>query len=222
MALADDILAGIDSGTLNDIAQQVGVEPDKLQGIIRDSLPALLGGMEHNVQSGEGAASLANALGQHADANPLGDMGALINGALGSGIIEKVLGGAAPNVSEAIGSKAGASGVDVEKILKIVAPIVMAYLAKTTHERRQGRPRGRAAGGPEREYRGQGPVAGPRVDPGLDPRQPLGQLLVLFLADQARLGHRALGEEAVDRLGDAPVARGVGRVAVALAGDQHA
>ena len=130
MALADDILSGIDSGTLNDIAQQVGVEPDKLQTIIRDSLPALLGGMEQNVQSGDGAASLANALGQHADANPLGDMGALINGALGSGILEKVLGGATPNVSEAIGNKAGASGVDVEKILKIVAPIVMAYLAK--------------------------------------------------------------------------------------------
>ncbi|MGK2877633.1 MAG: DUF937 domain-containing protein [Solirubrobacterales bacterium] len=63
MAIADEILAGIDSGTLNDIAQQVGVEPDKLQGIIRDSLPALLGGMENNVQSGDGAASLANALG---------------------------------------------------------------------------------------------------------------------------------------------------------------
>ena len=130
MALADDILSGIDSGTLNDIAQQVGVEPDKLQAIIRDSLPALLGGMEKNVQSGEGAASLANALGQHADANPLGDMGALINGALGSGILEKVLGGKTSDVSEAIGTKAGASGVDVEKILKIVGPIVMAYLAK--------------------------------------------------------------------------------------------
>jgi hypothetical protein len=63
MALADDILSGIDSGTLNDIAQQVGVEPDKLQGIIRDSLPALLGGMEKNVQSSDGAASLADALG---------------------------------------------------------------------------------------------------------------------------------------------------------------
>jgi hypothetical protein len=130
MALADDILSGIDSGTLNDIAQQVGVEPDKLQGIIRDSLPALLGGMEKNVQSGDGAASLADALGQHADANPLGDIGSLINGALGGGILDHVLGGATPHVSEAIGTKAGASGVDVEKILKIVAPIVMAYLAK--------------------------------------------------------------------------------------------
>src|SRR5215213_8495750 len=109
MALADDILSDIDSGTLNDIAQQVGVEPDKLQTIIRDSLPALLGGMEQNVQSGEGAASLADALSQHADANPLGDIGSLINGALGGGILDHVLGGATPNVSEAIGSKAGAS-----------------------------------------------------------------------------------------------------------------
>lgn len=130
MALADDILSGIDSGTLNDIAQQVGVEPDKLQGIIRDSLPALLGGMEKNVQSSDGAASLADALGQHADANPLGDIGSLINGALGGGILDHVLGGSTPYVSEAIGTKAGASGVDVEKILKILAPIVMAYLAK--------------------------------------------------------------------------------------------
>jgi hypothetical protein len=54
----------------------------------------------------------------------------LINGALGGGILDHVLGGATPHVSEAIGTKAGASGVDVEKILKIVAPIVMAYLAK--------------------------------------------------------------------------------------------
>lgn len=130
MAIADEILAGIDSGTLNDIAKQVGVEPDKLQGIIRDSLPALLGGMENNVQSGDGAASLANALGQHADANPLGDLGSLISGTLGGGILDKVLGGATPQVSEAIGSKAGASGVDVEKILKVVAPLVMAFLAK--------------------------------------------------------------------------------------------
>jgi hypothetical protein len=106
------------------------VEPDKLQGIIRDSLPALLGGMEHNAKSGEGAASLADALGQHADANPLGDIGSLISGVLGGGILDHVLGGATPDVSEAIGSKAGVSGAEVQKILKIVAPIVMAYLAK--------------------------------------------------------------------------------------------
>ncbi len=129
MALADDILAGIDSGTLDDIAKQSGLEPGKGEEVLKDSLPALLGGLDKNVQSGEGAASLANALGDHAGANPLGDLGALISGAVGSGILEKVLGGKTPDVSEAIGGKAGVSGDDVEKILKIAAPIVMAFLA---------------------------------------------------------------------------------------------
>ena len=129
MALADDILAGIDSGTLDDIAKQLELEPGKVQEFLKDSLPALLGGLDKNVQSSEGAASLANALGDHAQANPLGDLGALISGVAGSGILEKVLGGKTPDVSEAIGGKAGVSGVDVEKILKIAAPIVMAFLA---------------------------------------------------------------------------------------------
>ena len=129
MALADDILAGIDSGTLDDIAKQLGLEPGKVQEVLKDSLPALLGGLDKNVQNGDGAASLANALGDHAQANPLGDLGALISGVAGSGILEKVLGGKTPDVSEAIGSKVGVSGADVEKILKIAAPIVMAFLA---------------------------------------------------------------------------------------------
>lgn len=130
MALTDDILDQIPPATLDQIAGQLGIEPDKVKSVIQDSLPALLGGMEKNVQSGDGAASLANALGDHAEANPLGDLGSLISGALGGGILDKVLGGATPQVSEAIGSKAGASGVDVQKIMTIVAPIVMAFLAK--------------------------------------------------------------------------------------------
>jgi hypothetical protein len=129
MALADDILAGIDSGTLDNIAQQLGIEPGKVQEVLKDSLPALLGGLDKNVQGGDGAASLASALGDHAEAQPLGDLGALISGVAGSGILEKVLGGSTPDVSQAIGDKAGVSGIDVQKILKIAAPIVMAFLA---------------------------------------------------------------------------------------------
>ncbi len=129
MALADDILSGIDSDTLDNIAHQIGLEPAKVQEVLKDSLPALLGGLDKNVQSGDGAASLANALGDHAQANPLGDIGSLISGALGGGILDKVLGGSTPDVSDAIANKAGVSNVEVQKILKIAAPIVMAFLA---------------------------------------------------------------------------------------------
>ena len=48
---------------------------------------------------------------------------------LGSGILDHVFGGKVPDVSQAIGSKNGATSVDVQKILAIVAPIVMAVLA---------------------------------------------------------------------------------------------
>jgi hypothetical protein len=130
MALADDVLSGIDTDTLKKIADQIGVDPAQVQSVLKDSLPALLGGMEKNVQSGDGAASLANALGDHAQANPLGDLGSLISGALGSGILEKVLGGSTSQVSEAIGGKSGLSSEQVQKILAVAAPIVMAFLAK--------------------------------------------------------------------------------------------
>lgn len=131
MALTDDFLAQIPSDTLQQISDEVGVAPDQVESVIKDSLPALLGGMDKNVQSDDGAASLANALGNHADANPLGNLGGLISGVLGSGILEKVLGGSTPDVSDAIAkNKDGVSGADVQKILAIVAPIVMAFLAK--------------------------------------------------------------------------------------------
>ncbi|WP_456697840.1 DUF937 domain-containing protein [Aeromicrobium sp. P5_D10] len=131
MALLDDILTQLPPGTLQQISDQVGVAPDKVESVIQDSLPALLGGMDKNVQSDDGAASLANALGAHANANPLGDIGGLISGVLGSGILEKVLGGSTPDVSDAIAkNKDGVSGPDVQKILAIVAPLVMAFLAK--------------------------------------------------------------------------------------------
>ncbi len=131
MALTDEILTSLQSGPMDQIAQQLNLQPGQVEAVIKDALPALLGGMEHNVESEGGAASLANALGAHADANPLGDIGSLISGGIGGKILEHVLGGASPKVSDAIsGGTAGVSGVDVQKIMKVAAPIVMAYLAK--------------------------------------------------------------------------------------------
>lgn len=130
MAISDDILQAIDADQINSIAQQFGVEPAQVQAVIQDAAPAVLGGMSRNAQSDEGAASLANALGDHADANPLGDLGSLLGGGVGGAILEHVLGGSTNQVSDAIGSKAGVDGGTAQKILKVVAPIIMAYLAK--------------------------------------------------------------------------------------------
>ncbi len=130
MALTDDILAALDSGPITDIAGQLGLDTDQVRSVVKDSLPAVLGGMAHNAQTDDGAASLASALGDHAEANPLGDLGSLLGGGLGGSILEHVLGGSTPQVSDAIAQKAGLDPATVQKILKVVAPIVMAFLAK--------------------------------------------------------------------------------------------
>ncbi len=130
MALTDDILKALDSGPIADIAQQVGLDTSQVQAVVKDALPAVLGGMARNTQSDEGAASLANALGDHANANPLGDLGSLLGGDLGGSILNHVLGGSTGDVAGAIGDKVGVDSATVQKILAIVAPIVMAYLGK--------------------------------------------------------------------------------------------
>lgn len=130
MAINEEILAAFDDVKIQNIAQQLGLQPDQVKGVLNDSLGALIGGLGKNVESADGAASLANALGDHAGANPLGNLGSLVSGVLGSGILDKVFGANTPDISQAIGNKANVSGIDVEKILKIAAPVVLAYLAQ--------------------------------------------------------------------------------------------
>ena len=131
MAITDDFMAQIDDQTLDTIAGQLGIDKTQVRSVIEDAVPALVGGLGHNVQSQDGAASLARALGDHANAQPMANIEDLVGGLLGGGIFDDVFGGKVPDVSEAIGSKNGASSIDAQKILAIVAPIVMAILAKS-------------------------------------------------------------------------------------------
>lgn len=130
MALTDDVLKALDSGPIADIARQLGLDAAQVRTVVQDALPAVLGGMAQNTQSDDGAVSLANALGDHAGANPLGDLGSLLGGDLGGSILKHVLGGSTNDVAGAIGSRAGVDAATAQKILAILAPIVMAFLAK--------------------------------------------------------------------------------------------
>ncbi|TXL60580.1 DUF937 domain-containing protein [Aeromicrobium terrae] len=130
MAITDDVLAEIDDDTLSTIADRLGIDQAQARAVVADAVPALVGGLGNNVQSEDGAASLARALGDHADAQPLSNLDDLVGGLLGGGILKHVFGDKVPDVSDAIGSKNGTSGVDAQRILAVVAPIVMAILAK--------------------------------------------------------------------------------------------
>jgi hypothetical protein len=128
----DDILGQL---PVDQIAGQLGTDPQTARSAVELALPALVGGLQANAQDPVGAQSLANALGQHD--NDLLD--SLLGGGLavdqldtqdGSSIVNHVFG---DNQEQVVSQLAGASGAGssvIAKLLPMLAPIVMSFLAK--------------------------------------------------------------------------------------------
>ncbi len=128
-----DILSGIlsqlGSNGLSQIAGAIGADEEKAGDAVAMALPALLGGMARNARNPEGAQALAGALDNHSD-DVFGKITDLIGNNDGAKILGHVLGNKQGAAQERI---AGGSGLDlgsVAKLLPMLAPLVMGYLAK--------------------------------------------------------------------------------------------
>ena len=109
MAAIDDILQSL---PIDQLAQQVGAEPQEVQQAAQAALPALLGGLHANAQDPGGASSIVEALGQH-DANLLDggvDLGQVDEGD-GQRIASNIFGPNEDQVYSALGGT-GAGGAD--------------------------------------------------------------------------------------------------------------
>ena len=128
MSQIDEILCAI---PIDRLAAQLGVDPDTAEDAVRKAVPSLLGGMEANAQDPAGAASLGRAVGGHS--------GALVDGGVnldevdtndGDRIVSNVFG---PQRDQVVNQLAGSTKADsglIGKLLPLLAPIVMSYLAK--------------------------------------------------------------------------------------------
>lgn len=109
------------------IAQQAGVDQAQARQAIEAIVPALLGGMQANAHDPSGAQSLAGALGSHRghlDERLAGD----IDPADGQKIVHNVFGDNTEQIARAAGV-GSAMGDIIKKVLPIVAPIVIAWIA---------------------------------------------------------------------------------------------
>jgi hypothetical protein len=125
MSATDEILSQI---PLAQLADQLGVDEAGAEQAVRQAVPALLGGMEANARDPSGAASLEKALGQHA-----GDPFAGLNlddvdVSDGDKIVDHVFGGSRQEVVNRLGGE-GTDGGIMGKLLPILAPLVMSWLA---------------------------------------------------------------------------------------------
>lgn len=150
MSAVDDILGALPA---EQISQQVGASPDEVRTAAAAVLPALLGGLQANAGDPAGAGSIVQALGQHDDDLLTGgaDLSA-IDERDGSAIASHIFGGRTDEVADRLGGLpavggSGAGGDLVRKLIPVLAPMVLSWLAGKVLKGGGG-PGGGAAGTP--------------------------------------------------------------------------
>jgi len=127
MAAVDEILQSL---PIDRLAQQVGADPQEVQQAAQAALPALLGGLQANAQDPGGASSIVEALGQHDDDLLRGGVDLdQVDERDGEKIASHIFGSNEEQVYSALGSSSSASGGLVRRLIPILAPIVLSYLA---------------------------------------------------------------------------------------------
>lgn len=120
---------GLTQFDINDLANQLGVSPDKAQSILKMALPLILGKLGQNVETDDGAHSLSEALNQHANRQYTSPQD--IDEEDGKGILGHIFGNLGTDrVAGEIGREAGVDKGSSMKILTMLAPLALAFLAR--------------------------------------------------------------------------------------------
>lgn len=137
-SLKDDILTKLSGGTADVIAGEVGLEKGQADAAINTALDALLGGLQQNVKSEDGAKSLDKALSEDHDGSVLDNVNsAVTSNALrldGAKILEHIFGSKTETVSREASKQAGTGSNVMTEMMKVLAPIVLGQLGKAKSE----------------------------------------------------------------------------------------
>ncbi|AXT49965.1 DUF937 domain-containing protein [Aquimarina sp. BL5] len=123
---------------ISGVSSQTGQSTDKTGSLLSMAMPVLMGAMQKNASTPEGASGLLSAIsGKHAGGGILDNLGGLFEGGVednvtndGAGILGHILGGKQPAVENALSQKSGMDAGSVAQILKVAAPILMGVLGK--------------------------------------------------------------------------------------------
>ena len=138
MSITDDLFSRLQDGHIGQIGQQLGISPVQAQSAVAAALPLLLGALGRNAQQPQGASSLFDALGRdHAGVgvgNALGS--ALAGGGQGGSILGHIFGQRQGTAEQGLGTATGLGSERAGALLRLLAPVVMAYLAKQMYNHR--------------------------------------------------------------------------------------
>lgn len=134
--LTDDLASQLQGAPVQQVAQQLGIDSSRASSAIGAALPLLMGALGRNASQPGGAQALFGALQKDHAGGDIGSvLGAVLGGAQdrqtdGAGILGHIFGGRQERAQAGVAEATGLQGGQANQLLKILAPIVMAYLAK--------------------------------------------------------------------------------------------
>ena len=149
--IPDLVTQALQGDTLRQLSQTIGSDEQQTRQAAMAALPLMLGQMQRNASTPQGAQALAGALDRDHDGGLLDNLGPLL-GMLGGGaaaggapasraldaggILGHIFGGRQPAVEEGVARASGLDRGQVMRLLMMLAPIVMSALAR--QRRQQG------------------------------------------------------------------------------------
>lgn len=139
-SLMDMLQGQLTETVISQLASQVGGKPDQTYAAANGIFSTLIGALNKNSQTQEGAQSLFNALERDHDGGVLNNVMDLIGGNMnnkssdGMGIIGHLLGDNAGGIASLIGKESGMDSNSTMNLMVKLAPMVMGLLGKQRNE----------------------------------------------------------------------------------------
>ncbi len=198
--ITDDLYSQLEGQPLQQISQQLGIGPAQMAGAVSAALPLLIGALGRNASQGNGADALYGALQKdHRGLDISSVLGSVLGGdGQGNDILGHIFGGRQPRAEQGLGQATGIGNDKAGALLRVLAPIVMAYLAKRMFDKRQAgqaetdvtpQVLGRELGQEQQRVSQQGGLSGGLLGAVLD-RDGDGQI---GMGDLLKMGGEALG-----------------------------
>ena len=139
-SLLESLSRQIGGDSLDTISRQLGADRGATEQAVSGALPVLLGALAKNAGSSGGLSSLSAALDRDHDGSVLDDLASFLgDGAAqrhhGGGILGHALGNRQAAVEGAVSRNSGLDAASVQKLLMILAPLVMGALGKEKRQR---------------------------------------------------------------------------------------
>jgi hypothetical protein len=128
--LMSDLAGLIDLIPIDDIADKLGIDEKTAKSAVKSALPAIVAGLANNASTKEGEAALEKALNKHTSKSSKVSKVADVDEEDGKKIVSHVFGAKKESVTAAAAGKADVTSDIIGKILPIIAPIVLAWLAE--------------------------------------------------------------------------------------------